>query len=44
MGRALSYVPAADVPVIELSIDETHPASFHYELGKRLAPLRTKAS
>ena len=32
--------PRADVPVVELSIDETRPASFHYELGRRLAPLR----
>jgi 4,5-DOPA dioxygenase extradiol len=32
--------PAADVAVVQLSIDETQPASFHYELGKRLAPLR----
>lgn len=32
--------PDADVPVIQLSIDETRPASFHYELGRRLAPLR----
>src|SRR5919199_2064252 len=32
--------PEADVPVIQLSIDETQPAEFHYELGKRLAPLR----
>jgi len=34
--------PRADVPVVELSIDETKPASFHYELGKRLAPLRAE--
>jgi len=30
----------ADVPVIQLSIDEAQPAEFHYELAKRLAPLR----
>jgi 4,5-DOPA dioxygenase extradiol len=32
--------PRADVPVVQLSIDETQPAEFHYEVGKRLAPLR----
>ena len=32
--------PRADVPVIELSIDETEPASTHYELGRRLSSLR----
>jgi 4,5-DOPA dioxygenase extradiol len=32
--------PEADVPVVQLSIDETQPAEFHYELAKRLAPLR----
>ncbi|MGH8496281.1 MAG: 4,5-DOPA dioxygenase extradiol [Gammaproteobacteria bacterium] len=32
--------PDADVPVVQLSIDETRPASFHYELARRLAPLR----
>jgi len=32
--------PGADVPVIQLSIDEAQPAEFHYELAKRLAPLR----
>lgn len=32
--------PDADVPVVQLSIDETKPASFHYQVGQRLASLR----
>jgi 4,5-DOPA dioxygenase extradiol len=32
--------PEADVPVVQLSIDETQPAAFHYEIGKHLEPLR----
>jgi 4,5-DOPA dioxygenase extradiol len=32
--------PEADVPIVQLSLDETQPAAFHFELGKRLAPLR----
>ena len=32
--------PHADIPVVQLSIDETQPAAFHYELGRRLSPLR----
>jgi 4,5-DOPA dioxygenase extradiol len=32
--------PGADVPALQLSIDATKPAAFHYELGRRLAPLR----
>src|SRR6202163_2925249 len=32
--------PEADIPVVQLSIDETQPASFHFEIGRKLAPLR----
>lgn len=32
--------PDADVPVVQLSIDETKPATFHYEMGRQLASLR----
>lgn len=32
--------PQADIPVVQLSMDETQPPRFHYEIGKRLAPLR----
>ncbi len=32
--------PDADVPIIQLSINESKPASFHFEIGKKLASLR----
>jgi len=32
--------PDAGIPVVQLSMDGTKPARFHYELGKQLAPLR----
>jgi len=32
--------PQADIPVVQLSIDETRPPEFHYELAKLLGPLR----
>ncbi|MHC8949943.1 4,5-DOPA-extradiol-dioxygenase [Sphingobacterium hungaricum] len=34
--------PDADVPVIQLSIDYTKPASYHYALSRELAELRRK--
>lgn len=32
--------PSADIPVIQLSLDETQPPRFHYDLGRRLRALR----
>jgi 4,5-DOPA dioxygenase extradiol len=32
--------PNADIPVVQLSIDNRQPPMFHYELGKRLMSLR----
>jgi len=32
--------PRADIPVVQLSIDARQPPEYHYEAGRRLAPLR----
>ena len=32
--------PAADIPVLQLSIDAIQPPAFHYQLGQQLAALR----
>jgi 4,5-DOPA dioxygenase extradiol len=34
--------PNADIPVIQMSIDYTKPASYHYELAKQISSLRQK--
>lgn len=34
--------PNADIPVIQLSIDYTQPASYHFELAKKLQALRNR--
>jgi 4,5-DOPA dioxygenase extradiol len=36
----LHVFPRADVPIVQLSIDESQPAAFHYDIGQRIAPLR----
>ena len=32
--------PAADVPVVQLSMDASKPISWHYDVGRALRPLR----
>lgn len=32
--------PDADIPVVQFSIDETKASALHYEIGKKLSPLR----
>lgn len=34
--------PAANIPVVQLSLDYSQPARYHYELAKELSPLRKK--
>lgn len=36
----LPMYPDADVPVVQLSLDRSRPNAWHYEAGRRLAPLR----
>ena len=39
----LKYMfPAADIPVLQLSVDYSRPPAFHYELAQRLRSLRSK--
>src|SRR5262249_42006576 len=36
----LRMFPSADIPVVQLSLDMMRPPRFHYEIGRRLMPLR----
>jgi 4,5-DOPA dioxygenase extradiol len=38
----LHLFPAADIPVFQLSIDYAQPPRFHYDLARRLLPLRSE--
>ena len=35
-------IPHAEIPVVQLSIDEARPAEFHFEVGRKLALLRNE--
>ena len=34
--------PVANIPVVQMSLDYSQPAQYHYELAKELSPLRKK--
>jgi 4,5-DOPA dioxygenase extradiol len=34
--------PDASIPVVQMSLDYTMPADYHYEIARELAPLRTE--
>jgi len=36
----VAMYPAADIPVVQLSLDTSQPGSWHYGLARELAPLR----
>jgi 4,5-DOPA dioxygenase extradiol len=36
----IAMYPAADIPVVQLSLDTGQPGKFHYALARELAPLR----
>lgn len=39
-GVLIKMYPQADIPVVQLSVDATKPAAYHFELGRKLAALR----
>ncbi|QHM74180.1 4,5-DOPA dioxygenase extradiol [Mixta theicola] len=41
-GVLIKMYPAADIPVVQLSIDGTQPPAWHFQIGQRLAALRER--
>lgn len=41
-GVLIKMYPEADIPVVQLSIDATQPGQYHYQLGQKLAALRSE--
>jgi 4,5-DOPA dioxygenase extradiol len=39
----IAMYPAADIPVVQLSLDTSLPGRHHYDLARQLAPLRDEA-
>ncbi|GAB2494888.1 4,5-DOPA-extradiol-dioxygenase [Arenimonas alkanexedens] len=39
-GVLQAMYPAADIPVVQLSLSSLQPGAWHYDLAKQLAPLR----
>lgn len=39
-GVLIKMYPQADIPVVQLSIDATQSAEYHYQLGRKLSALR----
>ena len=39
-GVVIKMYPQADIPMVQLSVDATKPAVWHYDMGRKLAQLR----